>query len=158
MTHSVILLEHELDLVRDFMRSEAVRVGFEVGHVVVEVGHGRRDVLLEQLVKCLFWKHVEFAVLCVTRWQHVISVWRVCVRAVRWQVLLAWQISEIRGIFQFAADVGGPRLTVCATAVADAGVPSTSAISPKYSPAFRVPRPVPEFPSSEKSTRPCLIM
>ena len=63
MTHSVILLEHELDLVRDLMRMEAARIRFEVGHVRVEVGHGRRDVLLEQLVESDFLKHVELAVL-----------------------------------------------------------------------------------------------
>ena len=74
MTHSVILLEHELDLVRDFMRMEAVRVCFEVGHVIVEVVHGRRDVFLEQIVECLFWKHVELAVLCVTRWRMTLWV------------------------------------------------------------------------------------
>ena len=74
MTHSVILLEHELDLVRDFMRMKAVRVCFEVGHVIVEVVHGRRDVFLEQIVECLFWKHVELAVLCVTRWRMTLWV------------------------------------------------------------------------------------
>ena len=89
MTHSVILLEHELDLVRDFMRMEAVRVCFEVGHVIVEVVHGRRDVFLEQIVECLFWKHVELAVLCVTRWRMAGLGWRAA--GVAWQAIVRRQ-------------------------------------------------------------------